>query len=229
MKLALTSDTHGTLKWIDEVSPCDVLVHAGDICPDVWKGVWCRKDLGRSALWLSEILVPKIQVLVDDGIIKHFVATLGNHDWVTRKEAQKLSTDTIHFLVDNRCECEGLHFWGSPWSDQFFDWAWMKAPEKLAPHYQAIPEGIDVIITHQPPISAGVNYISSKGTYEERIGSKELEAELPRIKPKLVVCGHLHSGHGEYSTENSPDTKIINASYLNEQYRPEYPIEVIEL
>lgn len=226
-KLALVSDTHGTLVWMKEVPPCDILVHSGDICPDHWKEIWCRKDLGRAAAWLSSEFIPGIQYLLDEGIIKQFICTLGNHDWVTRREAKSLSTNQIHFLVDAELTCMGLKFWGSPWSDQFFDWAWMAQPEELAGRYAAIPEDVDVLISHQPPISYGSKFYDIHERRLNRVGSKELEAELLRIKPKLVACGHIHGGHGRFETPEG--VKVVNAAWLDERYRPAYPIEVVDL
>lgn len=227
MKLTLISDTHGETKWVDDINQCDILIHAGDICPDYWKGLWCRKDLGRSSLWLREVLLPKIQALVDSGIIKHFVATLGNHDWVTRREAESLSSEHIHFLVDKEVEILGLRIWGSPWSNQFFDWAWMNEPEKLAPLYEMIPANIDILVSHQPPISCGSIYEDLEAGRIERVGSDELDVQLSRIKPRLVVCGHIHLGHGIYDHESG--CKVINAAWLDDHYQPTNPIETFEL
>lgn len=221
----MISDTHGKLGWINEVPPCDILIHAGDICPDSWKKIWCRKDPGRAALWLKEELIPRIQALIDQGIIKHFVATFGNHDWIYRPEVPALNLPNIHFLADQEVNIMGLTIWGSPWSNTFFDWNWMQPPEVLAYSYTSIPTNIDVVVSHQPPVCAGYTVMD---IYRKpiRLGSEELEAELPRINPMLVVCGHIHGGHGVYDLKG---IKVVNAAYLDEQYMPKYPIEVVTL
>lgn len=227
MKTAVISDTHGELGWAKDVPPCDLLIHAGDLCPDVWEGKSCRRNLGLSASWLASEFRPVINNLLKAGTIKHFAATLGNHDWVTRNEAKILSDSALHFLVDREVEVEGLRVWGSPWSNQFFDWAWMKEPEELGKQYVEIPEGIDILISHQPPISCGSHYYAPYMRSMEKIGSIELDAELGRIKPKLLVCGHIHSGHGVFT--HTTGTTVINAAYLDEFYKPKYPIETIDL
>jgi Icc-related predicted phosphoesterase len=40
---------------------------------------------------------------------------------------------------------------------------------------------------------------------------------IEEIKPKLVVCGHVHEGYGAYKLPCG--TTIVNASVLDEKYR----------
>jgi Icc-related predicted phosphoesterase len=49
-----------------------------------------------------------------------------------------------------------------------------------------------------------------------------LSAKNPNIeiiKPKIHVCGHIHSAHGEH---HDGKTHFINASTLNERYQVQY-------
>ncbi len=54
------------------------------------------------------------------------------------------------------------------------------------------------------------------------VGSKSLRMIMGRIKPKLWVCGHIHEGYGEFkdTTLSGDKYHIVNASHVNEYYRP---------
>jgi Icc-related predicted phosphoesterase len=44
---------------------------------------------------------------------------------------------------------------------------------------------------------------------------------LERVRPRLMVCGHIHPAYGRYRLG---ETDIINASLVDEQYRPVNPV-----
>jgi Icc-related predicted phosphoesterase len=92
----------------------------------------------------------------------------------------------------------------------FFDWAFNEPEEKMAAMYAKIPVGTDIIVSHGPPLGYG-DYVS-RG---ENTGSKALLDAIDRVKPKLVVFGHIHSGYGSYQRN---DSLLINASIVNEKY-----------
>jgi len=53
-----------------------------------------------------------------------------------------------------------------------------------------------------------------------------MTATLERVQPRLMVCGHIHPAFGRYRLGT---TEIINASLVNEEYRPVNPVVRIEL
>ena len=53
----------------------------------------------------------------------------------------------------------------------------------------------------------------------DHLGCKLLTDRIHQIKPKIHVCGHIHSGHGYYF---DGDTHFINASVLGERYSYDY-------
>ena len=64
--------------------------------------------------------------------------------------------------------------------------------DELAEHFGAIPEGIDVLLTHTPP--QGHGDLTAIG---EHVGSSALLDGDRARQPPLAVFGHIHEGRGE--------------------------------
>jgi Icc-related predicted phosphoesterase len=71
-------------------------------------------------------------------------------------------------------------------------------------------------VSHQPPLGYGDALPGRDGREGEHIGSAELLECIDRIRPKAVVCGHIHSGYGCYRRGG---TAIYNVAVADEQYR----------
>lgn len=226
-KIFAFSDSHGFTKGI-EIPRCDLLIHAGDICADGNRKMWFRHFPGMSMRWFEDIFKPWLQPHLDSGHIKNITLTWGNHDWTDRFETEKFNANNPGWdiLIDCEVTVQGLRIWGSPWSNEFNGWAWMKWPELLKAHYDAIPEGIDVIISHQPPQGYGGNYYDVRTHTESSLGSIELLEAIDRVQPKAVICGHIHRGYGIYKRGK---TTIYNVSVVDEQYRLVNPVTEILL
>jgi len=217
LELVAMSDLHGYLPENVDALAGDVLVIAGDIMPDSAHRMWLRKHPGLGITWMKDQFIPWANSLLEYEIVDEVVFTWGNHDWTmeTTQEIRKVLPPHVHLLVDEGWEYEGFTFWGSPWSNNFDGWSWMQEPEDLATVYANIPP-CDVLISHQPPYGpAGMcpNYHSGR---IEQLGSKELLAELHRINPQFLICGHIHEGHGLYTGPHGGT--IANVSLLDERY-----------
>jgi len=106
------------------------------------------------------------------------------------------------------------------------NWAFMKQPRELDAVYGEIPDGTDILVSHQPPYGYGDRRFDVGSGRVEHLGSRELLAAVDRIRPKLVICGHIHDGHGRTDYAGVP---IYNVSVVDEQYRITHPPTVIDL
>lgn len=207
------SDLHGLTGF--SLPTCDVLLVAGDILPDVWGGTYFRNHPEMSYPWLYKMFIPWLERYVRDGTVGHVIFTWGNHDWTIDLPRPDLP-DNFYLLIDEEVEIDGVRFWGSPWSNVFSGkWCWNAEPSQLARVYDAIPPGVDVLMTHQPPWGLGGDFITRDGNHD-RAGSHELVSVIDTLKPGHLVCGHIHGGYGEYQRG---ETFVSNVSLLDEWYR----------
>jgi len=119
-----------------------------------------------------------------------------------------------------------MSVWASPWSNPFMNWAFMKTPEELSAVYAEIPVGIDILVSHQPPYGCGDELTDPRSGIVEHVGSHELLAAIDRVRPKVVICGHIHDGHGGYDYGGVP---VYNVSVVDEQYRPAHSPTIIDI
>lgn len=226
MKIIGISDTHGETSKI-EIPACDILLHAGDICPDAYAKVWTRKHPVLCVDWLHDVWLPWITPMLNDGWIKEVAFTWGNHDWTQSipSDAFRFLPPNVHLLVDEEVTLGGLRVWGTPWSNQYRNWAWMHESWDLAAFYDRIPSGVDIILSHQPPRGDAARFPDFDTGVMLTVGSAELVSTMARVAPKAVVCGHVHSGHGVYHYDG---VKVYNVSVVDEAYRVVHaPTEII--
>jgi hypothetical protein len=119
-----------------------------------------------------------------------------------------------------------LSVWATPWSNPFMRWAFMKRPSDLERVYAAIPKGTDVLVSHQPPYGYGDSTFDVDSHRVEHVGSRELLVAIKRVRPRVVICGHVHGGFGRYEHQGIP---ICNVSVVDESYRLVNAPTVIDL
>jgi len=228
MRIVAVSDLHG---YLPDIPPCDLLIVAGDICPDHFGPFFAREQPELQAQWCRDVIFPWLA----DAPAARSILTWGNHDWcgMSAVEARRLVADApagatvlVDALLSVPDGTSAVSIWASPWSNQFMNWAFMKTPGELAEVYAAIPPGADIVVSHQPPHGFGDRFVDVITGRIEHLGSRELLATIERVRPKMVVCGHIHDGHGRYIHAGVP---IYNVSIVNEQYRRVYQPTVIEL
>jgi 3',5'-cyclic AMP phosphodiesterase CpdA len=215
MKITMISDTHNKHKSLNGDLPGgDILLHAGDI-----SSMGHKHEIESFLTWFDKI---------DNYDTKVFIA--GNHDWgfqTKPDQCRGLLTGykTVEYLEDEELVLyldgsngdrpeENVRIYGSPWQPEFYNWAF-NLPRNgpgLQHKWNMIPENTDILITHGPAWGFVDDVEGRRG---QHLGCELLAERIKEIKPKIHLCGHIHSGTGHYFDGH---THYFNASVLNEQY-----------
>ena len=232
MRIVAISDQHG---FLPDIPPCDLLIVAGDVCPDRFGPFMAVHDPYQQQAWFDRTVRPWLAATP----ATHKLLTWGNHDWCGQMcsfgsdtPAHARSTD-LQILVDEGTSVPSaagaggeISVWATPWSNPFMRWAFMKRPSDLKRVYAAIPEGIDILVSHQPPLYHGDRTFNLDSGRVEYVGSRELLDAIERVRPRIVICGHVHGGFGRYEHLGIP---IYNVSVVDERYQLVNAPTVIDL
>ena len=214
LTVACIADTHGRSFTIP---PCDLFIHAGD-----WTGGGSLAETAALAGWLAEQPQAKRKALVP-----------GNHDLVAQEEPDRIKAmfgGIADILIDEALEVDGRHFWFSPWTPPFMNWAWMMTEPGLAEVvYSKMPQELDMLITHGPPRG-----ILDPGHKEPHVGSTALLAAIQSRQIRHHVFGHLHAAGGETALlfeSEAPlvQTTLHNVAAVDEAYKMRRGCRIIEL
>ena len=197
MKITFFSDTHSLHEQVI-VPQADMVVHTGDISK-----LGQSKDVKKFIRWFTAL----------PHRYKVFIA--GNHDFIAEREPERFRSflnEDIIYLENESVTIEGINIWGSPITPEFFDWAFnRKRGAEIDAYWQKIPEDIDLLLTHGPPLGFGDRTVRG-----DRAGCADLLRHVEQKRPRYHVYGHIHEGYGRYRNAH---TDFINASILDEHYR----------
>ena len=207
-RITFISDTHTKHNQVTKDLPGgDILIHAGDISTMGYK-----HEIDNFSKWFNEL---------DDYDTKVFIA--GNHDWGFQNNLEQSmeiinSRKRVNYLQDELLMVgknydDMIKIYGSPWQPEFYNWAFNlpRMGEQLKAKWDLIPMNTDILITHGPAWGYRDKVIGQT----KSLGCELLADRIKVVKPKIHVCGHIHSGYG-YVFDG--DTHYINASVLNEEY-----------
>lgn len=190
LRLLLCSDLHcdaaAASSLVTRSQQADILVCAGDLATT-------RRRLQVCLDILKTIDKPAVLVPGNNESLDELIA--GCRGW-----------SNAHVLHGSGVTLNGVEFYGvgggipvTPFGDWSFDFTEDQAADLLA----RCPAG-GVLVSHSPP--KGAVDVASNG---ESLGSTALRAAVERLRPKLVVCGHIHGSAGQ-SARIGPST-VINA------------------
>ena len=221
MRFICISDTHSLHREMKysvtnflDPSQDNILIHAGD-----FTNVGKEHDVKEFIYWIQNL----------QGFdTKIFCA--GNHDmsfeskpnWLYQYiNDENLSQCDCVYLEDSSFTIESpefsrpIKFYGSPWQPRFFVWAFNVDRDKIHVHWEKITEDVQVLITHGPPFGILDKVIGRN----DPLGCESLLEHVNRVKPKIHVFGHVHSGRNIFEKNG---TLFVNASICTEQYNPTY-------
>lgn len=209
IRFVCVSDTHSRDFSIPNG---DILIHAGD---------FTKKGTELEVLAFSSLLKSLPH--------KHKVIVAGNHDSpfdvknyesIIRKHRTvpcdpfkvKRLLSPFYYLEDSFVEVEGYKIWGTPWTKRHYIGAFNSHDKDLlASMFNQIPDGMDIIVSHSPPLG-----ILDRTRDNKSVGSGSLARVVARIKPKVHIFGHIHESHGHAYVDG---TTYINASICNNRYQ----------
>lgn len=230
VKIVACSDLHGIASF-EQVAEraiaigAQVVVVAGDV-----QTAFAGRHPGSA--FLEDILRPSVR-LQEAGI--DILLVPGNHDFYLRKQLYRSSgkrdLQRLHILCDRKFELHGLTFYGTPWCPWINGrWCYEADDGVLAKRFAQIPMGVDVLVTHSPPL--GIDSELWDVSLQDfcgglaHYGSLALRKTIERRKPRCVICGHIHTG--SHAAGRIGETVILNVSLLNERYEEAFaPAELV--
>lgn len=210
MRITIVSDTHCYLHNVD-LPPADVLIHCGDFLSGgtEWEYDKFVGTLGQINKRYEQILVIP-----------------GNHDWFVYKHeirAREMLPFNAKLLIHEpytlKIRDEELKVFGSPWTPEFFYWAYMYNRKDAAKFWDDIPNDTDILINHGMPYGV-LDSVGQIEHYEvdHRVGCKELRKRMLEVSPKLYAGGHLHRDGGKSTKVGK--TLCLNAAICDDAYNP---------
>lgn len=211
VRVVCVSDTHNTRP---DLPPGDILIHAGDLTEN---GSFDEVQAGVT--WLSSqphtykvFVAGNHDVLLDETFLEKYperrygqTKTKKDLDWGDVIYLED-STVTLYFpkaalhsgSAAASCEDAGggrkrsLTVFGSPWTPRYGISAFQYHPDDQA-HWDSRLGGAltpDIVVAHGPPKL----HLDSRDFH--RAGCPFLAEHIARIRPSLVVFGHIHASYG---------------------------------
>ncbi|EER26314.1 hypothetical protein D8B26_003325 [Coccidioides posadasii str. Silveira] len=203
-RFVCVSDTHGysTADAAFKLPKGDVLIHAGDITN---RGT--EKELDKSLKWIMEadfeakiIIAGNHDTLLDPNLSQNQKLSWEEKPW-RRLQGLTEYTFASQFIYLNH-EAKEIRLrsphgpktrfkvFGSPYSPILPGWGFGYLPEHAKSIWDEIPSDADILITHTPP-AGHLDIANGKS-----IGCQALWQRLWDVRPRLVICGHVHESRG---------------------------------
>lgn len=181
------SDTHNTRP---DVPDGDLLLHAGDLTVG---GTFA--EIQAQLDWLNTlphkykvVIAGNHDLLLDPAFVARSPDRIYEGEGTSRSD---LRWGAITYLNNTATSLtfgngRSLKIYGSPWTPMFGNWAFQH-PEVRVVWPDSVPADADILLTHGPP----KGHLDDQGK-----GCPQLMKEIARVRPKLVVFGHIHAARG---------------------------------
>ena len=213
------SDLHG---YLPEIDKCDLVLICGDIV-----SLRSQRYPKSCKKWYTGVFQPWVDSLPCDKVLfipgNHEVGVEGHDDEYKKlfgpyKKATILIHEPYEYLSD-----DGTFYkiFGTPYCKVFGNWAYMRPNSDLKEKFSEIPEGLDILLTHDVAYGYADQSLQDIGYgTEEHFGTVELRDAILEKKPKYHFSGHIHTA--DHNLIMIGDTKHYNVSYLDEKYTPTF-------
>lgn len=188
MRILAMADIHGHFDRFDleKLPDADVIIIAGDITELGMRRPW---EMNHARCWMQQLTEHAPVFWIP-----------GNHDleitpWSFRTPNQHCIDQELCLLAEspiltgygvNMSPCYNI-----PSIAGFWRGMTVRSEDECSA-FAGIPEGTDIIVSHCPPL--GVLDTAADGTH---IGSAALYDKIVEVRPKLVICGHVHESPGK--------------------------------
>ena len=213
------SDLHG---YLPEIDKCDLVLICGDIV-----SLRSQRYPKSCKKWYTGVFQPWVDSLPCDKVLfipgNHEVGVEGHDDEYKKlfgpyKKATILIHEPYEYLSD-----DGTFYkiFGTPYCKVFGNWAYMRPNSDLKEKFSEIPEGLDILLTHDVAYGYADQSLQDIGYgTEEHFGTVELRDAILEKKPKYHFSGHIHTA--DHNLIMIGDTKHYNVSYIDEKYNPAF-------
>lgn len=219
MKICATSDLHG---FLPEIEPCELLLICGDIV-----SLRHQRYSKSCKQWYTKVFQPWINSLQCDKVLfipgNHEVGVEGHEDeyrklFSSTNKATILLHDYYEYLSNDGIICK---IFGTPYCKIFGNWAFMRTNSDLKEKFSEIPEGLDILLTHDVAYGYADQSLQDTGWgTDEHFGTVELRDAILEKKPKYHFSGHIHTA--DHNPIMIGNTKHYNVSYVDETYTPTF-------
>lgn len=249
LRLVIISDTHNVDIPISLFPEGDLLIHAGDhtknglLAELTDAATWLRSLAARFTYGVVAIAGNHDKPLDVETWLQVAFLSHPEEQWSSElmTTAQNLFKDNeidglytpMRLLQHSAEEIAGLKFFGSPYigltprrqamtQDNPLRYeGFARDPQRLMELYADIPSGLDVLITHSPPLGILDSSVQYGGVLREKpiaIGSvalrERLRGMLPDERPRLHIFGHEHDARGVFWDEEL-GILFVNAAAVN--------------
>ncbi|KAJ5948322.1 hypothetical protein N7466_001337 [Penicillium verhagenii] len=203
IRIVCISDTHNSTPILP---PGDILIHAGDLTTH---GTFA--EMQAQLKWLSSqphtykiVIAGNHDILLDEKSDAKFLTRAGD----SATERKQLDWSGVEYLQDEaitlklpvpglgKQQVRRVKIYGSPLTPEFGLWAFQYPPIRDV-WTGRIPDDTDILVVHGPPALYGDNDGEKRPTGQVKVkGDGYLLCEIRRVKPRMVVCGHIHGAYG---------------------------------